>query len=129
MSKYLLDTAVFLWAADNPENLSKEAGTILVDAGKNILLSSVSVWEMAIKFSLGKLLLSMIPEKMVYEHAAMMKFLPLMITHAHSLQVAQLPFHHKDPFDRLLIAQALVEEIPIITPDSHFKKYGVEVIW
>ena len=128
--KYLLDTAVFLWAAFS-ENACLSAGAIkTLEKSKNeIYLSSVSVWEISIKFSLGKLPLKTTPEKLVSEYAPQMDFQPLPITHDHSLQVVRLPFHHRDPFDRLLIAQAQVENLPIITSDAHFKKYGIETVW
>ena len=128
--KYLLDTATFLWVTfDELEKIPAMGVSILQESKNQIYLSTVSVWEIAIKYSIGKLKLKMPPDKFVIEHAAKTDLTPLSITHQHALEVAKLPFHHKDPFDRLLIAQALAEEIPIMTPDLHFKKYGVEVIW
>lgn len=128
--KYLLDTAVFLWAANEQrENLSHQADRIITNVDNELLLSAVSVWEIAIKFSLKKLSLKKEPAEMITTQFQNRNLLHLTMTHLHSLQVTKLPFHHKDPFDRLLIAQAQVENLPIITPDGHFRKYSVEVIW
>ncbi len=128
--KYLLDTAILLWFAfDNRDKFSTDALEILVKSEGDLLFSAVSTWEIAIKYSLGKLQLSISPEQLISEATLKMKLTHLPITNQHTLQTITLPFHHKDPFDRLLIAQAQVENIPILTPDTIFKKYPVDVVW
>lgn len=93
-----------------------------------ILLSPVSSWEIAIKHSLGKLSLPEKPSDFVASRMERDHIESLPIHHSHTLRTADLPFHHKDPFDRLLIAQAIVEGIPIMTADSNFDLYDVEVM-
>lgn len=128
--KYLLDTATFLWSIfDERPRLSPGVEQLIADPSNDLLLSTVSVWEIAIKHSLGKLSLLTEFSEITTTRLRDRNLLPLSITHEHALESGKLPFHHKDPFDRLLIAQAQIEKLPIITPDPHFKKYGVEVIW
>lgn len=128
--KVLLDTVVLLWFAfDNREKFTPHALEILTKSESLLLLSAASTWEISIKFSLKKLQLSISPEQLISEATLKMNLNNLPITNQHALATSQLPFHHKDPFDRLLIAQAQVENIPILTPDTSFSKYPVEVIW
>ena len=128
--KYLLDTVTLLWFAfDNRDKFSTKALDILVKSEGEFLLSAASTWETSIKYSLGRLQLSIPPEQFILEATVKMKLAHLPITSQHTLQTINLPFHHKDPFDRLLIAQAQIENIPILTPDEVFKKYQIDVVW
>ena len=128
--KCLLDTVVFLWVIfDEREKLSRKVLSILNDGSVELYLSAVSVWEIAIKYSLGRLSLKKDPTHWLPEVILKMGLNPLSMSQRHALAVGKLPFHHKDPFDRLLICQARLEEWPVITPDAIFKKYRVPVIW
>jgi PIN domain nuclease of toxin-antitoxin system len=129
--KILLDTHAFLWLIAGDLNLSPTARDIIEAPGNEALLSTASLWEMAIKVSLGKLTLSFedpfaeaIGGQLRENGVAV---LPLEITHVG--RVAVMPFHHRDPFDRLIVAQALVENLPIVGRDQAFDNYGVQRIW
>jgi PIN domain nuclease of toxin-antitoxin system len=93
-----------------------------------LLLSAASSWEIAIKYSIGKLVLPAAPGELVPRLMAETKTSPLAVQPSHALRVAQLPNHHTDPFDRVIIAQAQIERIPIVTHDEHFKRYDVSII-
>src|SRR2546426_12539641 len=112
----------------SPERLSKRARFRVQDESNELLLSAASAWEISIKWALGKLTLPSIPAEFVPGQLAVTKTYPLAIQHSHALRVAQLPHHHSDPFDRILVAQAQIEKIPILTGDPHFKAYDVELI-
>lgn len=125
--RLLLDTAVFIFAAEAPERFSKRAASVLADPDNALELSAVSVAEIAIKSARGKLRFS--PES-VRETAEDVHARLLPFTAAHAFQLFSLPSHHKDPFDRQLISQALAEGIAVVTPDESFRLYsGVKVIW
>jgi PIN domain nuclease of toxin-antitoxin system len=110
-----------------PERFSA-TGRRLVSALENeLLLSAVSVWEIAIKWSLKKLPLPTAPDTLVPEWMDRTAVTPLPVLHRHALRVAALPRHHRDPFDRLLVAQAQVEDVPILSADPVFAKYDVDV--
>jgi PIN domain nuclease of toxin-antitoxin system len=126
--KILLDTHVWLWMIAEPEKLSRHARRHINRDAEELILSAASSWEISIKWALGKLPLPNAPAEFFTEHLAATKTYPLAIEHSHALRVATLPRHHGDPFDRLLIAQAQVERIPILTADPHFKPYDVELI-
>jgi PIN domain nuclease of toxin-antitoxin system len=117
----LLDTHVFLWWLDNPDLLSKAARRAISDGKTTIYVSAAVVWEISIKKALGKL---DAPDDI---EAAMEanRFLPLPVTIPHALAVLNLPEHHRDPFDRLLIAQARHEGFKLVSRDSHVPLYGV----
>jgi PIN domain nuclease of toxin-antitoxin system len=102
--------------------------SLLLDPEAELLLSAASSWEIAIKYRLGRLDLPAPPAEYVPTRMASSGVLGLPIEHAHSLQVAALPAHHRDPFDRLLIAQAQLESVPILTADSEFARYDVETL-
>jgi PIN domain nuclease of toxin-antitoxin system len=120
----LLDTHVLLWWLDDPEQLSKQARKAIRD-GKNIIyVSAVVAWEIAIKKALGKL---DAPDDLE-EALAANRFLPLPITIPHALAVLSLPDHHRDPFDRLLIAQALHEGFRLVSRDADIARYPVPLI-
>jgi PIN domain nuclease of toxin-antitoxin system len=129
MKKYLLDTCAFLWAAAGDASLSSKAKRIMASDEAMLVLSSASIWEMAIKISHKRLVLPKALDDYMAEKAALpnLEILPVFWTSC--CRVSRLPFHHHDPFDRLLIAQALDEKLPVVTSDAVFKKYGVTVIW
>lgn len=125
MSRLLLDTHVLLWWLIDDAALSAPARDALAEPANEPLVSAASVWEIAIKQSLGKLTA---PDDLL-DRIAEQGFVWLPINAAHAWHVRGLPLHHRDPFDRLLIAQALTERLPIITTDARFEDYGVEVHW
>ncbi len=126
--KVLLDTHVWLWSLSEPGRLSREARRILASRRNAVHLSAVSAWEIAIKVAVGKLDLPEPPGSYVPTRMARQGLIPLVVTHAHALAVATLPLHHRDPFDRLLVAQSLVERLPLLTADPAFAPYGIEII-
>ena len=126
--RVLLDTQCFLWMAAAPERLSRRARSIAEDADNELLLSAASAWEIAIKHGLGKLQLPEPPVRYVPSRLTILRTTPLPISHEHALRVSTLPPHHRDPFDRLLIAQSQIEDLPVMTADVVFLKYNVSVI-
>src|SRR5439155_11897462 len=124
----LLDTHIWIWMTMNPERLSKRARRLIEDEQNDLLLSAASAWEISIKWVLGKLTLPSTPAHFVPEQLAITKTYPLAIQHSHVLRVAELPRNHNDSFDRVLIAQAQIERIPILTNDPQFKAYDVEIM-
>ncbi|TVQ28617.1 MAG: type II toxin-antitoxin system VapC family toxin [Spirochaetaceae bacterium] len=121
----LLDTHCWLWWIAEPHRLSDSSLDLIRDPSNRILISSATTWEIAIKYSIGKLALPEPPERFVPSRIERDRLEPLPVFHSHTLRTASLPYHHRDPFDRLLIAQALVEEIPILTDDAAFDAYEV----
>ena len=127
--KLIVDTHAFLWwIADDPA-LSRRARAALADAGNECLLSVASAWEIAIKVSLGKLELPGDVRRFLPEQIAANGFGVLPVEIAHATRLAALPFHHRDPFDRLLAAQALEEGVAIVSADPVFRSYGVKRVW
>ena len=127
--RLLLDTHTFIWWFSEPEKLSTHAQSLLADADNELLLSVVSVWEMQIKIQLGKLRLS-IPLKELIEGQAQTNSLQVLPVHLeHVLALEALPARHKDPFDRLLIAQANTEEAYLVSMDKVFLEYYVKLLW
>lgn len=127
--RHLLDTHTLLWAMEDHPRLSPRARALLVAPEDAILMSVASAWEMAIKQSLGKLRLSapvaqVVPERLI---ANGITLLPIHLTHIGKLET--LPFHHRDPFDRMLAAQALAEGLAIVSADEAFDAYGVARVW
>lgn len=127
--RFLLDTHCFLWWLTHPERLSSEAVGIIADRNNEILVSVASSWEIAIKYSLGKLPLPSPPEQYIPSCLHRCGFGTLHIEHVHALRSAALPMHHRDPFDRLLIAQGQIEKTSIITVDRKFASYKVKIVW
>jgi PIN domain nuclease of toxin-antitoxin system len=127
--KYLLDTHTFLWFITDSSSLSSEAKRLIEDNDNEILLSVASLWEIAIKVSLGKLTLIQPFAVFMSEQIRLNAIVLLNISVEHTSVVATLPFHHRDPFDRLLIAQATVEQLPIISADQIFDSYNVQRLW
>jgi PIN domain nuclease of toxin-antitoxin system len=126
--KLLLDTHVWLWALHAPERLSDEARRLIARRENVVYLSAVSAWEIAIKFGLGRLRLPVPPEEYVPSRMADLGMETLPIEQAHALRVASLPRHHRDPFDRLLVAQAQVERLTLVTADPEIRLYDVETV-
>lgn len=126
--RVLLDTHAFLWFVTADPRLSSRASSTIADA-HDVLLSLASCWEIAIKSSLGKLTLTVSVERFVTEQIAFNRVDLLHIELPHAARVATLPWHHRDPFDRLLAAQALHEKVPLVTADLVFRRYGVKRIW
>ena len=128
MNGLLLDTHTFLWWDSAPERLSATVLALCRDPSVVLSLSLVSLWEIQIKSDLGKLPLSLpLAEILRDQQAAGLQLLP--ITPAHIFALGTLPPHHKDPFDRLLIAQAIAEGLPLASMDSLFAPYAVPVLW
>ncbi len=122
--KYLLDSHALLWALSNPNALSPEARHILTNPRSNIAVSAATIWELGIKSALGKLTM---PNDLVPRVRTLgLDFLD--ITADHATTAATLPPHHKDPFDRMLVAQALTDSRLLITRDQHLAAYGVGII-
>jgi PIN domain nuclease of toxin-antitoxin system len=120
--KYLLDTHLLLWAAGQPERLSKQARRLLSDPGNELLFSAASLWEIAIKRNLGRADFKVEP-RLLRRGLLDNGYRELAITSAHVLELDALPAHHKDPFDRILVAQALSEGITLLTVDPMVAKY------
>jgi PIN domain nuclease of toxin-antitoxin system len=127
--KYLLDTVAWLWSIYSVERLGDEARAILENGREEVYLSAATSWEVSIKMRLGKLNLPGTPARIVPAYMAKQALLPLPVTHLHAVQVYELPTHHSDPFDRIIIAQAIVEEMTILTSDRVFGKYPIDVVW
>ncbi len=125
--RILLDTHVWLWMVAEPERFSEEATSLLEDPANELLLSAASSLEIAIKYGLGKLLLPATPSRYVPEQIERTGVTPIPIEHSHALAVADLPVHHRDPFDRLLVATARLEDVPIMTADRQLQPYEIEV--
>ena len=127
--KFLLDTSVFLWSLDADFRLNARAKEILTAPSQELFLSAVSVWEIAIKFALGSLPLRKAPSEYVSFAVRTWRLRTLDITHEHALRAGELPPHHRDPFDRMLIAQAMTEKMTLLTADRAFRPYKVEMIF
>ncbi len=126
---YLLDTHTFLWMRHAPERLGARARGVCADLDSELYLSVVSVWEMAIKLSIGKLRLSTPLRAIVHEARTARGIGVLDVQVSHVLRVEQLPFHHRDPFDRLLVAQALEEGLILLSADEAFAAYPIQRVW
>jgi PIN domain nuclease of toxin-antitoxin system len=127
--KILLDTHTFLWWNTEDPQLSPHAREMIADGQNEVFLSAASVWEISIKTAKGKLVLPEAPSSYILSRMGLYRFQPLPVQISHAMQVYDLPRHHDDPFDRLLVAQSQVESIPLISADPEILKYEVEVIW
>jgi PIN domain nuclease of toxin-antitoxin system len=125
----LLDTHSFIWLVTEPAKLSPYVAEILSDKAVEVFLSLASVWEMAIKVRSGKLSIALPVEEFVEQNRAIARITLLDIRASHIYQTGSLPLHHRDPFDRLLIAQAQVEGLTIVGCDPEFDHYDVARIW
>ena len=129
MRGYLLDTAVFLWSLGPAERLNRQAAALLEDANTQLFFSAASSWEISIKSALGKLQLPEAASTYVPKRLTSHGIRSLPISHLHALAAGELPRHHRDPFDRMLIAQAASEDLVLMTADPSFKKYGIAILW
>jgi PIN domain nuclease of toxin-antitoxin system len=127
--KYLLDTVVWLWSLNSPERISDEGRRVLERGEEEIYLSAVTPWEISIKMRLGRLDFPGPPAQLVPRFMAKQSLRPLSVNHRHAAKVYDLPAHHADPFDRMLIAQALIEDLVILTSDRVFRKYPAKLLW
>ncbi len=127
--KVLIDTHCLLWWLCEPQKLNEKAKEIFLSTENDLILSAVVSWEIAIKANLKRLRLPKRPALLFKELFEEEGFTGLPIDHGHTLMSAELPKHHFDPFDRLLIAQSQVERIPILTADKSFKLYSLELVW
>ena len=126
----LLDTQCWLWTFSSPHRLNAAALSAISDENNEILLSVASIWELGIKVAIGKLSIPQPIDAYLAKRLASLRAKPLDITATHALRAASLPPHHKDPFDRLLIAQAQTESITIVTNDLAFNQYaGTLILW
>lgn len=127
--KLLLDTHVFIWWDSEPARLSKKVLSLCSDPGNTLLLSVVSAWEMQIKMQLGKIKLDFPLQDIINEQRQDngLQIVPVELEHVLALQ--SLPAHHKDPFDRLLIAQARTENAALVSKDKAFLNYQIDLVW
>ena len=125
----LFDTHVFIWWADEPAKLSSAAIAVLEDEDNRLFLSDASIWEMQIKVQLGKIKLKLSLPDLIESQKRDNNVEILHITTEHILALDKLPFHHKDPFDRLIIAQSIVDDFTIVTLDSEFPAYPAKLLW
>ena len=125
----LLDTHTLLWAVDDYDQISPLAHAALASAGNNLFISTATVWEVAIKVGVNKLSLSLpFRDWMIQSLSDLsLSIIPLNVEHADVL--SSLPMHHRDPFDRVLVAQAMVDGIPLVSCDAAFDSYGINRIW
>jgi PIN domain nuclease of toxin-antitoxin system len=127
--KYLLDSGVWLWSIASVERIGPKALDVLRNSEHEIYFSAASVWELSIKAQLGKLTLPSPPAVRIPAFMVRQGLRSLPVNHIHAVKVYDLPSHHRDPFDRLLIAQAIAEDLTILTADRAFAKYPVDVLW
>jgi PIN domain nuclease of toxin-antitoxin system len=127
--KALLDTHTLLWLVDNPDKLPATVTAICEDENNALFISVASFWELSIKMSLGKIELedNALARLQTWCDDNTVQLLPIQVSHCQ--QVQTLPFHHRDPFDRLLIAQAMCEQLVLLSVDGHFADYDVAVLW
>lgn len=124
----LLDTHIWLWMLTQPERLGR-LREVIVDPATTLLLSAASTWELAIKVGLGRIDLPRPLDRFVADRIRSTRVTPLPVSHTHAAAVAELPDHHRDPFDRLLVAQARVEQVPVASADAALAAYEVDTIW
>jgi len=127
--KFLLDSGVWVWTIASPEKISPRAFEVFNDEKNEVYFSAVSSWELSIKAGNRKLQLPSPPDQCIPAFMAKQGLVPLAISHLHTVRVFDLPPYHRDPFDRLLIAQAMVEEMTILTNDQEFEKYPIDIVW
>jgi PIN domain nuclease of toxin-antitoxin system len=127
--RLLLDTHAFLWWIADDARLSKRARSAIATRRDECFVSIASCWEIAIKVSLEKLKLEAPVDRFIPEQLAINSFSLLPIEFAHVARVARLPFYHRDPFDRLLAAQGVIDDLPVVSADPIFRRYGVKRLW
>ena len=127
--RLLLDSHTLVWAVDSPTKLGSRAKAMLEDASNELLVSAATIWEVAIKVGLGKLALSMPYRQWMWQAIRDTGASVLPITVEYADVQASLPRHHGDPFDRLLVAQAVVEQLALVSSDAVFESYGIQRVW
>lgn len=127
--RFLLDTHSFLWWVHKDDRLSDTAREIISEEQNEIFVSVASAWEIAIKAGLGQLDIPRGPERFITRHTELNDFRVLPINLPHAFRVYELPDIHRDPFDRILVAQARAEDMPILTIDPEIARYPVETLW
>ena len=126
--KALLDTHAFLWAISGNEKLSRRAAEVFAGPS-DLWLSVASIWEVLIKVQIGRMSLPKPAGPYVVKRLAENRIETLPISRDHVLRIEALPMHHNDPFDRILIAQSMEEKLPLVSSDTVFERYGVQLIW
>lgn len=127
--KLLLDTVTFLYAVLDPDRLSSNARELLLDPGNERYLSTISALEIAIKHSLGRIELRESPDRFVPAHREQLGATALLLDEESALHLTRLPYLHRDPFDRVLICQAIVHGLILLTPDEQIARYPVRSLW
>lgn len=127
--RLLLDTHVWIWWLTDPDRLSRPAYMALRDADSELFLSPASTWELMVKSTAGRVTVSESVEALVEEAIAASGVQPLPVEHRHALQLRQLPAHHRDPFDRMLVAQAQSSGLILVTADQQLAAYDIDTLW
>ena len=127
--RFLLDTCTFLWALTGEPSLPSRVAALFRDPENDVFLSAASAWEIAQKYSRGKLVLPEPPERCIPFEREARAIASLAIDEESTLHASRLPFHHRDPFDRLIVSQAIVHGLTILTPDPLISRYSARVIW
>ncbi|MBA2488442.1 MAG: type II toxin-antitoxin system VapC family toxin [Chloroflexi bacterium] len=127
--RLLVDSAAFVWLVSEPFKLSEVAHRLITDASNDLYLSAASVWEIAVKYQAGRLELSEDPAQLIPRAREAHGVLPLAFDEESALTLARLPTLHRDPFDRMLICQAVTNSMAIITPDEAIHRYPVRALW
>ena len=127
--RLLLDTEIWLWSLTAPERMSDDARLAVEDSANDLFLSAASAWEISIKASIGKLPLPDVPARYIPSRMAQTGVFGLAVEHAHACRVYDLPAHHRDLFDRLLVAQAQVENMTMVSADLQLRSYAVNLLW
>ena len=127
--KVLLDTHAFLWLISGDDRLSETAQKVFLDPGNYLFFSAASLWEICIKISLGKLSLKSGWLKTIQDEMKINAIQWLSIEMPHCVELINLPFHHRDPFDRMLVAQALVDDMQLLSRDTRLSSYEIKRIW
>jgi PIN domain nuclease of toxin-antitoxin system len=127
--RLLLDTCTFLWIAAGSKELSTQARTLFADPGNEVFLSSASVWEIVVKNRLGKLPLPDSAEKFIAGNRQAHAVAPLPIDEESVLHLSRLPDFHRDPFDRMLVCQAIAHALTVLTPDELVRRYPIRTMW
>ena len=127
--KILLDTHAFLWFVTNDRELSQTAKKLFLDEENELYLSAVTGFEIAQKYSLGKLQLTEKPSEFITNRIDANNLIELPIFMAHTTVLEKLPRHHRDPFDRLLVAQAMIEKVPLLSADEQLSAYPIKRLW
>lgn len=127
--RLLLDTCTFLWAVDEQAELSAKARSAIIDPENAVYVSAISAWEIALKQERGNLSLAEPAQRFVPKYREMLGFLELGLDEVSALRCGTLPPLHRDPFDRMLVCQAIEHGLIIVTPDAHITRYPVRTLW